>query len=84
MSIDITGGASRRKWYETVRIPLKGDRVYTGVDQYDPVLRSHCGLDREEWVFPASSRHAAGISVLVSPGKPTRASAADRGSAPPG
>ena len=52
MSIDITGGASRRKWYETVRIPLKGDAVYPRVDQYDPVLRSHCRLDGEECVFP--------------------------------
>jgi hypothetical protein len=53
MSIDITGGASRRKWYEMVRIPLKGDPVYVRVDQYDPVLRSHCQLDGEECVFPS-------------------------------
>ena len=58
MKADTTDGALRRTrsvrlpngWpvKEPVRMP-----VYSAVEKYDPVLRTHCRLDEEACVFPS-------------------------------
>ena len=42
---DITGGASRRKWSERIVPVAEPVPVYGSVEQYDPVLRSHCRME---------------------------------------
>ena len=52
---DLTGGPSRRKGavgVEPVDAAVEEREVYGVVEEYDPVLRSHCGLNGAEVRFP--------------------------------
>lgn len=45
---DITGGASQRRCSEWIAPPPRElEPAYRTIDDYDPVLRSHCRLDFE-------------------------------------